>query len=184
MCNNNDHKNSILLFNNDIVSACEAAGQMTIPSPGPSRCKNLPGWTQTVAPLKEKALFWHRLWKDSGCPRTGQVANIRRCTRAKYHAAIRNVKRNENTIRNIRMPQAISESKNRQFWNEISRMNGCYSKLPSNIDGVTDDCDIAELFAQKFSRLYNSVPYDTNEMNALKAKFYIMNSIWMYDGQM
>ena len=51
-------------------------------------------------------------------------------------------------------------------------MNSCNSKLPSNIDGETDDSDIAELFAQKFSRLYNSVPYDTNEMDALKAKLY------------
>ena len=84
LCN----KNSILLFNNDIVSACEAAGQITseaagqitISSTGPSKCKNVPCWTQTVAPLKEKALFWHRLWKDNGCPRTGQVASIRRCT--------------------------------------------------------------------------------------------------------
>jgi hypothetical protein len=60
----------------------------------PSR---VPGWSEFAEPARQKSLLWHRIW-HSGRPRSGHVADIMRRTRAKYHNAVRQVKRYENII--------------------------------------------------------------------------------------
>ena len=47
---------------------------------------------------KKEALFWHTLWHDCGCPRSGTVANIHRTTRAKYSYAVKYVHENKANI--------------------------------------------------------------------------------------
>jgi len=43
--------------------------------------------------MRDKSLFWHKLWLDCGRPKTGVVADGMRRTRAAY----RKVKRDEDT---------------------------------------------------------------------------------------
>ena len=42
------------------------------------------------------------------------------------------------------------------------------SRLPSSVDGIENQKDIAGHFMEKFESLYNIVGYDQNEMNVLK----------------
>ena len=101
---------------NSIVGACEAASITSIPqSVSASTKHNVPGWSEHVAPLKEKALFWNHILQDCGCPRTGHVADIHRLYRAKYHAAVKNIKQNESVVRSMKMAQSIVEGNNRDF---------------------------------------------------------------------
>ena len=65
------------------------------------------------------------------------------------------------------MAETLSYGNGRYFWGELKRMGGCNASVPSSIDSVTEDADIAELFASKFSQLYNSVPYNNSEMETL-----------------
>ena len=43
-------------------------------------------------------MFWHVLWKENGCPRTGWIATLRNKSRARYHYALRYVKKSKDKI--------------------------------------------------------------------------------------
>ena len=51
--------------------------------------KNLLGWNAYVKDKRDKAIFWHKMWKDAGSPKDGAIADLRRSTRAEYHKAIK-----------------------------------------------------------------------------------------------
>ena len=80
------------------------------------------GWTEFVAPLREKSLLWHNIWDDCGRPHTGIVADIMRKTRAAYHYAVREVKRNENNIIKKRFADAVLDNNSRDFWSEVRKL--------------------------------------------------------------
>jgi hypothetical protein len=58
--------------------------------------RRIPGWSEFVQPLRDKAPFWHQLWLD--CDRPETAADSLRRTRAACHYAIRRVKADENCI--------------------------------------------------------------------------------------
>ena len=50
-----------------------------------SRYKSIyPGWNHHVKPKREVAIIWHKIWKQAGSPKEGQLFNIRRFTRKQY----------------------------------------------------------------------------------------------------
>ena len=60
LCDSKDHHYAMLSLHNSIVGAWEAASIISTPQSGSASTKhNVPGWSEHVAPLKEKALFWH-----------------------------------------------------------------------------------------------------------------------------
>jgi len=75
----------------------------------------IPGWSEFVAPLKTQSLFWHNLWIECGKPHDGVVADIMRRARARYHAAIRQVRRNDAEIVNSRIATAVRFRRGRKF---------------------------------------------------------------------
>jgi hypothetical protein len=87
-----------------------------------------------------------------------------RRTRAAYHFAVRQVKKDEEAILRERIADCMLRNDDRNFWLEIKRIRN--NKVGSSriIDGLTDAAEIAELFAHKYRELYTSVPYDTKEM--------------------
>ena len=77
-----------------IIAACLEAGNALVPQ-GIERPPTtpIPGWTGQVAERRQRALFWHSIWKECGSPNNGAVADIRRYTRARYHYAVRYAKK-------------------------------------------------------------------------------------------
>ena len=65
---------------------------------GASGC--IPGWSESIAPLRTNSLFWHRIWVDCGRPHHGVVAEVMRKTRAQYHAAIHKARKDKADIVN------------------------------------------------------------------------------------
>jgi hypothetical protein len=61
-------------------------------------------------------------WIDCGRPRTGAVADCMRRTRAAYHYAIRELKRDEGKMVNERIADSILNNNTRDFWSEIKRI--------------------------------------------------------------
>ena len=68
-----------------------------------------------------------------------------RSRRSRYHYAIRYVKKNDEIMRKNAMASSISENNYRDLWKEQC------------MDDVTGSESIAELFANKYDMLYNSV---------------------------
>ena len=119
---------------------------------------------KVVAPLRDQSLFWHNLWTDCGRPHQGLVADIMRKTRARYHRAVRYVKKNKDDIVNKRIAEALSENRSRDFWGEIKRIRQKTAASSGSVDGFSNSSDIADSFADKFHELYTTVDYDKDEL--------------------
>jgi len=109
-------------------------------------------------------MFWHKLWKEYGSPRTGIVFDIRRKTRWEYHLILNIVKCNKDAISVHKMSEGLSGT---GYWPEIKRKKGHTNVVPSTIDSVQGGESIANLFQDKYNQLYNSVSYDKQQMAAL-----------------
>ena len=111
--------------------------------------------------------MWHDVWVQSGRPKQGDIANMKRKTRLKYHYAIRYVTKENIRIRNSKMGEAISSNKDRVLWDEVEKMSKTSNNLPSIIDEKTETEEISNIFAEKYDALYNSVSYSLNDLGKL-----------------
>lgn len=107
------------------------------------------------------------MWLDCGRPREGPVAESMRRTRATYHYAVRKVKKDQDSIINERVAQSIVTSCDRNFWAEIKKLRSKQAASSQSVDGISEVNGIAQLFAQKYRELYNSVSYDNSEMQTI-----------------
>ena len=48
----------------------------------------IPGWKETILPLKSDSLFWHSVWISAGRP-AGALHKVMSQTRNKYHSAVK-----------------------------------------------------------------------------------------------
>ena len=172
LCSSSNCKQDILSMYNAIVNACTVSADLCIPKFGTDTqnrgSKVIPGWSDIVEPARNKAIFWHKMWIDNNRPQSGVISEIRRKTRADYHRNIKVVKRNSEKLRHIKMAEDIASNNSRNLWQEIKRIKGCNKSLPMSIDGVFGDKNIADAFADKFEKIYNSVSYDSNELDSIK----------------
>jgi hypothetical protein len=165
-CQNCDHVNAVSKYADDISNACLAAGEVSIPHTCDRKVGNrIPGWSERIEPLRQKSLFWHDLWIDCGRPRSSVVADCMLHTRAAYHCAIRQTRKNEDSIVRERIAEAMLEDPTMNFWAEIKKIRNNKAGCSRIVDDCTDENSIAQLFASKYKNLYTSVPYDVSELN-------------------
>ncbi len=149
----------------DTIVQCILDASDNLPKTAPS--KGIPKWNEEARPLREKALFWHQLWVDNGKPHTGLIANIMRETRCRYHLKVKQLKRSQEQNKFSKMAEAISSNNERDLWKELKKLNKC--PQAACIDGVTGNQAISELFANKYKTVYNSVGYEKDTLENLKA---------------
>ena len=113
------------------------------------------------------------MWVDCGRPHVGSVADCMRRTRASYHYAIRQVRKDENSIVKQRVAESLIRNPSRDFWAEIKKIRGNKASLSKVVDGCTDQPSISELFADTYKSLYTSVCH----MILLKCKIFEIGSI-------
>ena len=168
-CKDASHHKAVGLYAEAITSACVSAAVACIPCTKErhSTHERVPGWRERGEPFREKSLLWHRIWIDCGRPRNGVVADCMRRTRAKYHYAVREVKKKEELIVRERIAEALINDPSRSFWAELKKIRHCKSSNSIIVDGCTDEASIAMLFASKYRSLYNSVSFDKNEMQQI-----------------
>ena len=158
------HNESIQVFYDNIITACINAAADTSPVIGNSSLRrSIAEWEEHVSSSKDKALFWHKLWKQNGCPHQGIVADI--CSQ--YHYAVRQAKINSDILKSNSIAQHFAENDPSKFWQDINKFIGKKSISPNNIDGETDSNKIANNFACKYEKLYNMVSFNQVEMNEL-----------------
>ena len=182
-CGNRSHFSEIECLHDVIIKQCIDASNNSIPTKKRGFKKSIQGWSEYVKEAKETALFWHKLWQQNGCPSSGIIADVRRRTRYKYHYAIRYVTKNKKSITANKMAQQILNSELKGFWANVKKVNGVKSNLPCSVDSVVGQDKISDLFASKYEQLYKSVPYNTENLNKLKAKID-SNVNLMYDGEL
>ena len=95
---------------------------------------------------------------------------LRRRTRAKYHKAVRSLKKNRSMNRNAKIASAFDSNNSRDLWAELKKLDSYGKSAPCSINGVTDNHEIADLFSKKYETLYSSVPTNNDEINEIKCE--------------
>ena len=65
------------------------------------------------------------------------------------------------------MAKSVVRGNTREFWYEVKGIKECKYTVTASVDGEFDDGCIADLFANKYNTLYNSVPYDPSELRKM-----------------
>ena len=94
------------------------ASDMCLPKTGVTKgsSKVIPGWNEHVQPQQDTSLFWHSIWVQCGRPHNGEIADITRRTRSRYHYTVRYIIKEETGIKSNRMAEAISKGNDRYLF--------------------------------------------------------------------
>ena len=103
------HDNELSRIYKDILNMCIESSEC-VPTTYPKNNLNsgggrrkLPGWSKEVEHLKQEAIFWHRQWRAVGKPHQGDITEMRRITRARYHRAVRHIMREDDRNRTTKI---------------------------------------------------------------------------------
>ena len=66
-----------------------------------------------------------------------------------------------------KMAKSMVEGKTSDFWAEVRRIRGCKFTVTASVNGEVYDSCIADIFANKYKTLYNSVSYDPTELRKI-----------------
>jgi len=86
-CTDSSHCSAIDRVYNDIVAILQQCELFTVPRIPQRSLK--PFWNEYLDELKEKSVFWGSVWKDAGCPRSGELFRIKTACSLKYKTAIK-----------------------------------------------------------------------------------------------
>jgi hypothetical protein len=129
----------------------------------------IPSWSQYVAPIREKSIFWHEVWVDCGRPRDGTVANIMRRNRASYHFAVRFVKNNRlDIIKNRFATSVLANNGTTETSGTRQRKYVAVNVSRTALWMGSQSNNIANLFADSYADLYTRVGFCEAEMADLK----------------
>ena len=159
-CKDHIHLEAVDWLTTEILNAIQSAAEETIPFPKPTdngsnkRYKTTPGFTDRVKQYKDKALFWHSIWKSAGRPMNTELHNIMKKTRNVYHMEYKKCRKAEATIKKSKLLDACLNG-NGDIFKEIKAMRKTKPVCADSIDGVTND--IPNHFSNIYSELYNCV---------------------------
>ena len=167
-CDNSVHREQVDEYASFLTDICIAAANECLPKVKVGRNRPLPYWNERIAALKEEALenFW--IWEISGKPTSGNLFDSMRMSKRRYHYAIRSLKREELNLRNNRMAESLASGRGSDIFKEIKKADS-KTRKPTNVDGIFDDQDIANLFADKNKALYNSVPSEATLIDDIRS---------------
>jgi len=156
-CDNDTHKNAILHLSNQIINTLHAAASASLPNKKRSSPYSVPGWNAVVKEAHQAARDAFLLWRQLGRPRHGAVWNIMRKTRAKFKLLLRQCRRSEAQSRADALAMHLHQGGCKSFWNALRSQNRSKPNLPNTVDGYTGATDIANMWRNYYSSLFNSV---------------------------
>ncbi|ELT93987.1 hypothetical protein CAPTEDRAFT_193556 [Capitella teleta] len=122
-------------------------------------------WLVTLCrTLRVEALKWHRAWKERGRPDHGPLYDMRKMTRARYHNAVRFIKKQEQILRNTSLANSMSDLDYNHFWREVKWIKDSRKPVASTVDDFNTRAEICKVFTDKYSALYNSIIFDSSDM--------------------
>ena len=160
----------------DLMGAVIESSHANIPMVGGHQGTNkpdshcVPGWKEEVAPLREASQFWHSVWLSAGRPNTGQMFEIMKRTRNKFHHALRKVRKAADRIKGQKLFEAAMWGGGDLF-KELKKVRGGKSTpdLPENVDGANGEQEVCHKFKEVYETLYNSAE-SSADMVQIKAR--------------
>ena len=154
----------------------EYCAEFTIPTRFVSnKPKGIPGWNDFVRPYKDKSILAKELWVIAGKPSSGSLFDERNFARHRYHWAIKQVKKNRESIILNKTAEHLTRKSFRDFWKFIKKFKGNDKAFSKIIDDKCTDESIANHFRTIYHSLYNSVTDDNLNDTRIKIDKLISN---------
>ena len=118
----------------------------------------LPGWNETVKPLRDDSIFWHSIWVSAGRPHSGSLHSVMAWSRRKYHQAVKRAKRLLGSLMAKDLLEA-AEKGDRDLMDELKKslnQKSSEQTVPESLDGIVGFENILEQFRAVYEDLYNS----------------------------
>jgi hypothetical protein len=109
-------------------------------------------WDQELDLLKDESIKSHKLWKVAGRPRSGPCFNKYKSDKLAYKSRIRNSQQDETLSYSNDLNDALLHKQGSTFWNCWRSKFSTKSNRPLQVDSLTSESDIAELFALHFKQ--------------------------------
>ena len=118
---------------------------------------SIPGWNSHVRDLYDESRSAFLTWRCAGSPRDSALATSMKHKRMAFKNALKLCRANEDSMRAESLAAKLRSNRTISFWAEARKMSGGKRKLPQNIDNVSGDESIAEMWRTKYSCVLNSV---------------------------
>ena len=166
-CNDANHCKSLCeMYNSIVCMIYKASAPLQTCS---RKAKNTkPGWNKYVADYHDDAKAAHKAWVIAGRPRHGPELENKKISNSKYKYAVRFVGKHEQALRAHAMADNLQSNNVTEFWKEVTATNRAKAVLPCNIEGVSGADNIAELWRQHYSALFNCIksePYCVGQLD-------------------
>ena len=132
--------------------------------------KVIPGWNEFVKELYADARNKFLEWKTAGKPSSGSYRDRMRDSRTHFKNALDYCKRNEKEIRNTRLSQNLRNKNFKQFWNEVHKTSRNNTFLPSRIDNLSGEYNIANVFADKYNKVLDKNNHGKSTVRTFNVK--------------
>ena len=160
------HMEDIENYTMDLLQVVEVSGQECLVSTGGGKGRyshnhNIAGWTQYVKPYSEEGKFWFATWCSAGKPRAGHLHEAMQYSKLQYKYAVRRLKRANNKLKNDKFVQGLLRGGG-DIFKEIKKHRGKVNTTSSRIDDHVGSHNIANNFAEIYSKLYNQHQHGTD----------------------
>ena len=118
---------------NIVINILICSGYEYIPLYCKRHRKSKPGWNMFCEEPIQKSIFWHKIWCDSGKPRSGIVAELMRKSRARYHLSVKYIRKHEKQIPAEKMAAGLLSKNGVDFWKEFKKHKPSNCKIPSKL---------------------------------------------------
>lgn len=122
-----------------------------------------------MSQLKNDSIVAHDSWVINGSPRSGPVFEAKKHAYYRYKLAIRKHKLNQDQKRVDDLTYDLIEGDQNKFWRSFKYFNNSKASTSSRINGLTDNVQIANCFADSYSQIYRS--NDMTQSTVLHNKF-------------
>jgi len=149
----------------EVLEAIEKSAKTSLPATTTSSSKtknkrhNIPGFNEFVRPLKEESIFYHSLWLSAGKPKDGQLFVSMRDSHYQYKYAARKLKRASDSLKKDLFVQSLANG-GKDIFDEVKKFRGKVNTCSGTVDGEVGAKNIAQHFANKYSKLYSKVTLD------------------------
>ena len=96
----------------------------------------------------------------AGKPRQGPELEHKKLANAGFKYAVRFISKNEQVMRADSMANNFMSNNTTDFWKEVRALNKCKPSLPCNVKGISGTENIAALWRQHYSSLFNCIKSD------------------------
>ena len=124
-------------------------------SPPSSSHPRLPGWNDSARKLRDKSVFWHKVWVEAGCRSSGVLFAIERSAKSRFKYEVRRLKRKKDSLLRQRIASSFSSRRKDQFRREVRRLNHVRKPIAPYVDGISGAQNIANMFSSRFKCLFN-----------------------------